>query len=176
MNTSVLIIVVVITMIFGFWLIQHSQFRNEEKKRQWELKRESQKTISPIRMRAYERLSLLLERTTPEHMIFDLRAKQPEALSTWTVLQMQQHLLQTIRIEFEHNLSQQVYVSEELWTLIMNARDQMAAFIIAIGNQLPKDATAQMYATTLITAYKSNGLTPTDKAMDELKREAKELL
>jgi hypothetical protein len=163
-------------MIFGFWLIQHSQFRNEERKRQWELKRESQKTISPIRMRAYERLSLLLERTTPEHMIFDLRTKQPEALSTWTVLQMQQHLLQTIRIEFEHNLSQQVYVSEELWTLIMNARDQMAAFIIAIGNQLPKDATAQMYATTLITAYKSNGLTPTDKAMDELKREAKELL
>ena len=176
MNTTVLIIVVVITMIFGFWLIQHSQFKNEERKRQWELKRESQKTISPIRMRAYERLSLLLERTTPEHMIFDLRTKQPEALSTWTVLQMQQHLLQTIRIEFEHNLSQQVYVSEELWTLIMNARDQMAAFIIAIGNQLPKDATAQMYATTLITAYKSNGLTPTDKAMDELKREAKELL
>ena len=176
MNTTVIIIVVVITMIFGFWLIQHSQFKNEEKKRQWELKRESQKTISPIRMRAYERLSLLLERTTPEHMIFDLRTKQPEALSTWTVLQMQQHLLQTIRIEFEHNLSQQVYVSEELWTLIMNARDQMAAFIIAIGNQLPKDATAQMYATTLITAYKSNGLTPTDKAMDELKREVKELL
>lgn len=176
MNTSVLIIVVVITMIFGFWLIQHSQFRNEERKRQWELKRESQKTISPIRMRAYERLSLLLERTTPEHMIFDLRTKQPEALSTWTVLQMQQHLLQTIRIEFEHNLSQQVYVSEELWTLIMNARDQMAAFIIAIGNQLPKDATAQMYATALITAYKSNGTTPTDKAMDELKSEAKELL
>ena len=94
----------------------------------------------------------------------------------WTILQMQQHLLQTIRIEFEHNLSQQVYVSEELWTLVLNARDQMAAFIIAIGNQLPKDATAQMYATTLITAYKSNGLTPTDKAMDELKREAKELM
>lgn len=176
MNTTVLIIVVVITMIFGFWLIQHTQFKNEERKRQWELKRESQKAISPIRMRAYERLSLLLERTTPEHMIFDLRAKQPEAMAQWTVLQMQQHLLQTIRIEFEHNLSQQVYVSEEVWALIMNARDQMAAFVIAIGNQIPKDATAQTYATTLITAYKSNGLTPTDKAMDELKREAKELL
>lgn len=176
MNTSVLIIVVVITMIFGFWLIQHSQFRNEERKRQWELKRESQKAISPIRMRAYERLSLLLERTTPEHMLFELRTKHPEAMAQWTVLQMQQHLLQTIRIEFEHNLSQQVYVSEEVWALIMNARDQMAAFVIAIGNQIPKDATAQTYATTLITAYKSNGLTPTDKAMDELKREAKELL
>lgn len=176
MNTTVLIIVVVITMIFGFWLIQHTQFKNEERKRQWELKRESQKAISPIRMRAYERLSLLLERTTPEHMFFELRTKHPEAMAQWTVLQMQQHLLQTIRIEFEHNLSQQVYVSEEVWALIMNARDQMAAFVIAIGNQIPKDATAQTYATTLITAYKSNGLTPTDKAMDELKREAKELL
>lgn len=176
MQTTLLIILVVAILIFGFWLIQYTQFRNEEKKRQWELKRESQKVISPIRLRAYERLALLLERTTPEHMIMELRSKQPEAFATWTIGQMQQHFLQTIRIEFEHNQSQQVYVSEELWTLILNARDQMAAFVIAIGGQLPQNATAQTYATALITAYKSNGLTPTDKAMDELKRETKELL
>ena len=69
MQTALVIILVVVTMVFGFWLIQWSGFRNEEKKRQWELKRESQKAISPIRLRAYERLTLLLERTKPEHMI-----------------------------------------------------------------------------------------------------------
>jgi nitrogen regulatory protein PII-like uncharacterized protein len=163
-------------VIFGFWLIQYSGFRNEEKKRQFELRRESQKTISPIRLRAYERLALLLERTKPEHMLMELRAKEPQALATWTVGQVQQYLLQTIRAEFDHNQSQQVYVSDEVWDLIVNARDQMAAFVIAMAAQLPAGATAQVYTQTLITAYNSNGATPTDKALEELKNEAKTLM
>jgi hypothetical protein len=176
MQTALLIILVVAVLIFGFWLIQYSQFRNEEKKRQWELKRESQKTISPIRLRAYERLALLLERTTPEHMLLDLRAKEPEALATWTVMQLQQYLLQTIRAEFDHNQSQQVYVSNEVWDMIVNARDQLATFVIAMAAQLPPEANAQVYATTLIKAYTSNGSTPSDKALEELKNEAKTLM
>ena len=176
MSNAVLIILVVVVLIFGFWLIQYSNFRNEEKKRKWELKRESQKTISPIRMRAYERLTLLLERTKPENMIMELRKNNPEALSTWSVLQIQQYLLQTIRAEFDHNESQQVYVSDEVWDKVINARDQMATFVIAISTQIPKDADAQTYVNALITAYATNGTTPTDKALEELKNEAKDLM
>ncbi len=175
-TTIIAIILTIVVLIFGFWLIQYSQFRNEEKKRQWELKRESQKSISPIRLRAYERLTLLLERTKPEHMIMEMQKAYPEAMTTWTVGQMQQYLLQTLRAEFDHNQSQQVYVSDEVWDLIINARDQMGAFLIAITAQLPKDATAQTYVTALLTAYASNGTTPTEKALEELKNEAKELM
>jgi len=171
-----LIIAIVAVMIFGFWFIQHSQFSNEERKRQWELKRESQKAVSPIRLRAYERLALLLERTKPEHMLMELRSKEPDALATWTVGQVQQYLLQTIRLEFDHNQSQQVYVSNEVWDLIINARDQTAAFVISMAAQLPPNATAQVYATTLMTAFTSNGTTPTDKALEFLKDEAKTLM
>lgn len=176
MQTALLIILVVAVVIFGFWMIQYSTFRNEEKKRQFELKRESQKAVSPIRLRAYERLALLLERTKPEHMLMELQANQPEALGTWSVSQLQQYLLQTIRAEFDHNQSQQVYVSEEVWDMIVNVRDQMATFVIAIAGQLPKDANTQTYVTTLLTAFNSNGLTPTDKALEYLKNEAKELM
>jgi hypothetical protein len=176
MTTTLLIILIIVVMIFGFWMIQYSQFRNEERKRQWELKRESQKTISPIRMRAYERLALLLERTKPEHMLMELRAKEPDAMTTWSIGQMQQYLLQTIRAEYDHNQSQQVYVSEEVWDLIIGARDQMASFVISIAAQLPPNATPQMYATALLTAYVSNGTTPTDKALEYLKDEAKTLM
>ena len=176
MSTALVIILAVAVVIFGFWIIQFSNFRNEEKKRQWELKRESQKTISPIRLRAYERLTLLLERTKPEHMIMELRQNQPDAFSTWTIGQVQQYLLQTIRAEFDHNQSQQVYVSDEVWDMIINARDQMAAFVIAIAGQLPPDATVQVYIQALMTAYSSNGTTPTDKALEYLKNEAKELM
>ncbi len=175
-TTIIAILLTIAVLIFGFWLIQYSGFRNEQKKREWELKRESQKSISPIRLRAYERLAILLERTKPEHMLLELRQNEPEALETWTILQVQQYLLQTIRSEFDHNQSQQVYVSDEVWDLIVNARDQLATFVIAMSAQLPKDATAQLYATTLVTAFNSNGLTPSDKALEELKREAKELM
>ena len=175
-TTIIAIILTIVVLIFGFWLIQYSQFRNEEKKRQWELKRESQKSISPIRLRAYERLTLLLERTKPEHMVMEMQKAYPEAITTWTVGQTQQYLLQTLRAEFDHNQSQQVYVSDEVWDLIINARDQMGAFLIAITAQLPKDATAQTYVTALLTAYASNGTTPTEKALEELKNEAKELM
>lgn len=176
MQTALLIILVVAVLIFGFWLIQYSGFRNEERKRQWELKRESQKTVSSIRLRAYERLVLLLERTKPENMIVELQRTHPEALATWTIGQVQQYLLQTIRAEFDHNQSQQVYVSDELWDLVINARDQMGAFIISIAAQIPANANAQTYVTALLTAYSSNGTTPTDKALEELKNEAKELM
>ena len=175
-TTILMIILAVAVVIFGFWFIQYSQFRNEERKRQWELKRESQKSVSPIRLRAYERLALLLERTKPEHMILELRQNNPEALTTWTVGQVQQYLLQTIRAEFDHNQSQQVYVSEEVWDLIVNARDQMASFVISMAAQIPANATAQTYVTTLLTAYSTNGLTPTDKALEMLKDEAKTLM
>jgi len=177
MTTTILaIILTIVVLIFGFWLIQYSQFHNEEKKRQWELKRESQKTISPIRLRAYERLTLLLERTKPEHMVLEMQKADPNAMTTWTVGQVQQFMLQTIRAEYDHNQSQQVYVSEEVWDMVINARDQMAAFIISIAAQIPADANAQTYITALLTAYSSNGVTPTDKALEELKREAKELM
>lgn len=169
-QTGLLIILMVAVIIFGFWMIQHSMYRNEERKRQWELKSESQKTVSPIRLRAYERLALLMERTKPEHMLMGLDLKN------MSVLQLQQHLLQTIRQEFEHNMSQQVYVSEDVWSLMLNARDQMAAFVVGISAQLPKGADAMLYAKMLLEAYASNGLTPTDKALAELKEEAKSLM
>lgn len=175
-TTIVLVILLAVVIFAGLWMIQHSQFRNEERKRQWELKRESQKAISPIRLRAYERLTLFLERTKPEHLLLDLRQKDPAALTNWSVLQTQQYLLQTIRVEFDHNQSQQVYVSEEVWDEIVNARDQMAAFVISIASQLPPETTSQMYATALVKAYAENGVTPTDKALEDLKKEAKELM
>ena len=163
-------------VLLATWIVMYKLFANEQQKREWELKKAAQKEISPIRLRAYERLTLLLERTKPEHMIMEMQKAYPEAMTTWTVGQMQQYLLQTLRAEFDHNQSQQVYVSDEVWDLIINARDQMGAFLIAITAQLPKDATAQTYVTALLTAYAGNGTTPTEKALEELKNEAKSLM
>jgi hypothetical protein len=145
-------------------------YKAEAEKRLWELKRLAQKEISLIRLRAYERLSLLLERTTPEHMLLELN------LGEMTILQVQQHLIRTVRMEYEHNLSQQVYVSEQVWSMIQNAKEQTLAFVTTIAQQLPIDATALDYAKMLITAYATNGDTPNELALQALKKEAQTLL
>jgi hypothetical protein len=157
-------------VLLATWIVMHKFYKSETEKRLWELKRISQKEISPLRMRAYERLALLLERTTPEHILLDLN------LAEMTQLQVQSHLMHTIRQEFDHNLSQQIYVSEEVWSLIENAKLQTVAFVNSIAQQMPSESSALDYAKTLITAYRTNGDTPNDIALQALKNEAKTLL
>ena len=145
-------------------------FQNEQQKREWELKKAAQKEISPIRLRAYERLALVLERTQPEHLLMDLDVSQ------FTVPQLQQRLLQTIRLEFDHNISQQIYVSEQVWDKIVAARGQMLAFVSAMAMQLPAESTSLDYAKTLLTAYSTNGETANETALQALKEEAARLI
>jgi len=149
-------------------------YRQEEKKRRFELMKESKKAITPIRLRAYERLSLLLERTEPEAMIKEMM-NNPE----WTqqsVVDIQREMLQRVRLEFDHNISQQVYVSDEVWQRILLARDEMAAFINQMAMQLKPGSSAMDYFKTLIQAYHMNGDTPHELALQALKDEARRLL
>lgn len=157
-------------VLLATWLVMRQFYRAEADKRLWELKRLAQKEISPVRLRAYERLALLLERTTPEHMLLELN------LGEMTVLQVQQHLIRTIRLEYEHNMSQQVYVTAEVWAMIQNAKEQTVAFVNSMVQQLPPESTALDYAKVMITAYSSNGDTPNELALQALKKEAQTLL
>jgi hypothetical protein len=157
-------------VLLATWLVMRQFYKAEADKRLWELKRLSQKEISPLRLRAYERLALLLERTTPEHMLLELN------LGEMTVLQVQQHLIRTIRMEYEHNMSQQVYVTAEVWAMIQNAKEQTVAFVNSMVQQLPPESTALDYAKVMITAYSSNGDTPNELALQALKKEAQSLL
>lgn len=152
------------------WIVMHQMFKSEADKRQWEMKKQSQKEISQMRLRAYERLSILLERTQPEHLLAEMN------LNGMSVLDVQQHLLRTIRMEYDHNLSQQVYISDELWDKILLARDEMGAFINSIAIQLAPGSSALDYAKALLTAYASNGETPNELALMMLKNEVRQLL
>ena len=159
-----------LVVLAATWLVMHKLFNNEQEKRLWELERLSQKEISPIRLRAYERLTLLLERTTPDRMLMEMN------LQEMTIPQVQQQLLRTIRLEYDHNLSQQIYVSDEVWDKIIHARDEMGAFVTAMAAGMPEGSSTLDYAKTLITAYSTNGETPNSLALSALKEEAKTLL
>ena len=159
-----------IIVLICTWIVMRQLFKNEEEKRMWELKKASQKEISPVRLRAYERLCLLLERTQPEHLLMDVD------MNGLSGQDLQKHLLRTIRLEFDHNMSQQIYVSDDTWAKVMQARNEIAAFVNAMAIQLPKNSTAMDYAKILMTAYNTNGETPHELALTALKEEARGML
>ena len=69
-----------------------------------------------------------------------------------------------------------MYVSDETWAKIIGARDEMAAFISTMAIQMPKESTSMDYAKVLMTAYRQNGETPHQMALEALKDEARGLL
>ena len=170
MKEAIMYTIPALIVLAATWIVMHKLLKSEEQKRLWELKKASQKEISQVRMRAYERLAILLERTEPEHMLTntDIVGK--------SIPDLQQHLLRTVRLEFDHNMSQQIYVSDELWDKITAARDQIAAFITSVAMQLPPESSTLDYAKAMITAYRNNGTTPHQAAMEALKNEARMLL
>jgi hypothetical protein len=96
---------------------------NEESRRKEERGLANSKIITPIRLQAYERLTLFLERISPESLIIR------ERRDGMTNRQLQARLLQAIREEFEHNLSQQVYVSPKCWETVLFAKENMVKLI-----------------------------------------------
>ncbi|WP_462281435.1 DUF7935 family protein, partial [Salinivirga cyanobacteriivorans] len=97
------------------YLVLHYHLKQQREKAKVEVMLNNRKTIIPLRLQAYERLLLFLERISPEALI--MRIQRPSL----SVFELQSKLLQTIRTEFDHNLTQQLYVSNDAWKYVRNA-------------------------------------------------------
>lgn len=151
------------------YLTQKKMFENEDRKRLYELKKRTAKKLTPVKLTAYERLALLLERISLESMI--IRINRPGM----TAMDLHSAMLATIREEFEHNVTQQIYVSSELWLVIKNARERLVQFINMYASQAPADISSIDFAKVLIEEYNKEPDSPIDIAMRMLKNEVKSL-
>jgi hypothetical protein len=151
------------------YLLILNQSRNEEKRRHSEIARSGEKTILPIRLQAYERLALLLERISPESIIMR------QNLSNLTAKQLQTELLASIRAEFDHNLSQQVYISPEAWERIKNARSNIISLINTAAQQIEPNASAYTLSQKILDMVMEHKNSLTAPALEMIKKEVKEL-
>jgi hypothetical protein len=90
---------------------------NEEGRRRYLLHKESQKNSLPIRLQAYERMALFLERISIPSLVVRVAPKNADKN------EYEHLLIRTIEKEFEHNLSQQIYMSDECWNIIKAAKN-----------------------------------------------------
>lgn len=155
-------------VLWACYKTMNSFFSNEEKKRNT-LKNNDKSTIT-LRLKAYERLSLFLERINPDNLI--QRIHTPNM----TCSELQINLLKTIRIEYEHNLTQQLYVSDEAWEAIKLAKESVNQLINSATANINPDRPALDLAKVIIETYHSSNITPSEIALKQLKAETVALL
>jgi hypothetical protein len=106
----------IITGIIAYYFfISHT--KNEDGRRRFLLHKDAQKDTLPIRLQAYERMTLFLERINPSKLLIRV-APESSDKNEYEAL-----LVSSIENEFEHNLSQQIYISEECWNIIKAAKN-----------------------------------------------------
>lgn len=138
--------------------------QNSEKK--LALMAQKKKESLPIKLQAYERMLLFCERINPVKMLLRIT---PISNNTSDYLQL---LIANIEQEFEHNLVQQIYISDDAWTAIVATKR-------AIINKLKQVAETSNSANDLrenVLIDYSKTLPPTETAISFIKNEVKKLL
>jgi hypothetical protein len=144
-------------------------FSNEDKQRKQQAFLNNQQMITPLRLQAYERAILFLERISPEHLI--MRVSQPGT----NCQQLQSELLQAIRSEYEHNLSQQIYMSHGAWEMLRIARGRTIQLINSMGEKVQKDASAIQLSKAILESIVDEEKTPASDAISFIKNEISQL-
>ena len=106
---------VVVGAVAYYFFQQHIE--NENKRRHFLLKKDLQKEAFPLRLQAYERMALFLERIAPSNLLTRVNPTSPNKDDYESLL------IATIEQEFEHNLSQQIYVSDQCWSIVQAAKN-----------------------------------------------------
>ena len=152
------------------WILLRSLMNNDQDKRRQELILQNSRTVVPIKLQAYERIILFLERMSLESML--VRISTPGI----TASQLHSGLLTGVRSEFEHNLSQQIYMSPQAWEVVRTARSNTIKLINSEYEKMPEDASGMDFSKQLLSAIMELDKEPTRIAIDFVKAEVARML
>tara|TARA_B100000902_G_C27232169_1_gene875441 strand:+ start:57 stop:650 length:594 start_codon:yes stop_codon:yes gene_type:complete len=118
-----------------------------------------------LKLQAYERLTIFLSRIDPWRLLSLVR------ISEKNIKVIEDSLLKIIISEFEYNLSQQVYVSDNLWELIETSKNKTIQLILSVKINLKKNANGQDFYNSLENILKNQNVTPSKITLNYLKKE-----
>ncbi|MGC9151695.1 MAG: hypothetical protein ACP5F6_08050 [Microbacter sp.] len=155
-------------VLIATYLTQKQLLKNEKEMRRIELLRVYSSTMTPLQLQAYERLTLFLERMIPDQLVTRFPTNQ------LTTIQLQTKILESIRKEYEHNLSQQLYVGNDVWIMVQHAKESMVQLVNTCAAQYRAEDSGIQLATQLLNTYHAVDETPVEVAVDLLKKEMHE--
>jgi hypothetical protein len=151
------------------YLLIRKFLENDRKLKKIDLLYKNDRYIIPIRLQAYERLILFLERISPESLLVRINRQG------MTGNQLHSELLAAIRAEFEHNLTQQLYVSRESWEMVKNARTNLVNIINEAAKSIEPDSPSIKLSQAILEEMMEKETSPVENAIDFIKREIKGL-
>ena len=156
----------VVTAAIAFFFFRENS-KHENRRTNSFAKQAIQKEFLVAKLQAYERLTLFLERSSAQQLLTRVAPIAPQAAAYKDLL------IATIKQEYEHNLAQQIYVSEHCWHLLSAAKDNSLQIISSFKAE--KDANAETLRPLLLAALSQSELSP-KKALKFLKEEVSILL
>lgn len=142
-----------------------SHFDDLKRRDNLAMSREMKQDLRPLQMQAYERLILFLERLQPDNLM--MRIQKPGMSSRG----LHTAMLRAVRQEYEHNMTQQLYVSESAWKLVLLAKDEVTKLINLSASQVGEDGSAMDLGNQMISLVMKLDKVPTDVAIHGLKME-----
>lgn len=156
-----------IVVLIATHLVVKKFLDNQLRKISLEMRMQQQNNLTPIRLQAYERAILFLERITPSNIV--MRINNPSMSAS----ELHQELLKTIRAEYEHNLTQQVYISKMGWTAVKRAKEETIKIINISSTKINSTANGLELRKAILDAEMSLENIPTQIAIDMLKEEVR---
>ena len=169
LSDTLLYFVPALLVLGAVYLMLKRYLDNDYKLRMIDLKKSSQKDVIPLRLQAYERMCLFLERITPGNLI--MRTNKPGM----NARDLHLELLSAIRTEFEHNFSQQVYMSSRVWEVVKNAKEETIKLINLAAASVPENSTGTQLSKAIFEIMLKTEKIPTQKALEIVKTEARQL-
>ncbi|WP_299756804.1 hypothetical protein [uncultured Pontibacter sp.] len=160
-----------LVLVGGLYYLLQKHYEREERLRAEHVQQKNSKeseVVTPIRLQAYERVVLLLERITPSNLL--LRVSP----AGQTAAEYHRLLLSEIRNEFNHNMSQQVYMSEQAWQQVNHAREDVVKLINKTYQELPEGARGTDLAKRVLETVLVNEQDPTAQAINFVKQEVRQ--
>ncbi|HEY9007095.1 DUF7935 family protein [Ohtaekwangia sp.] len=152
-------------VLYLAYLLVRTYVQKEIELRKLEIRGRSIETVLPNRLQAYERMTLFLERISPQNLLVRLNAPGMAAR------EFHQLLLSEIRNEYNHNVSQQVYMSEEVWNYVKNAKEDLIVTINDSSSEMPVEATSLDLSKKIFEKSVTKSVDPIAHALTELKKE-----
>jgi hypothetical protein len=159
------IVVPASVVLYAVYLIVRAFIYKEIELRKLEVRSKSIETILPARLQAYERMTLFLERIAPQNLL--IRLNNP----SYTARDFQKILLDEMRNEYNHNASQQVYMSEELWSKIKNAKEDLTMLVNEAATAMTPESTSIDLAKRIFELTLEKKFDPIALALVDLKQE-----
>ena len=152
-------------VLYTAYLMLRGFLNKQLEENRLQIQQKNQEVVAPIRLQAYERVCLLLERISPNNLI--PRLNNPE----FSAKEFQQVLISEIREEFNHNLSQQIYMSADAWSYVSGAVEKLLSMINEVGNSITDEDKSLTLAQRIFEKYMQEQEDITKQAIDFLKKE-----